>query len=165
MKDLKLINIIATAIALLCSFAFCKFATGEVFILNDGRVFEAQSFTINDDTFYISLNYGRIELPKSLIKSVIGDCDYCSQSSIIKRNGNYKTKNSVVILKSGTLIKSKVTFEEEEFLVCETNSGSKYFFKEDVVDIINPQNILPDEETVLKLQTPKNSPLNKLLKK
>lgn len=129
---------------------FSQTTYAEVFFLKDGRIFEANDFNEKDGKYFINMQYGVVQINKDLVKKIVGP-------SIISDEGqetnfaqnSYQSINSVLILRTGQLLITKKTYTEDDFVVCETAKGTKYYKKDDIEEIVNPKNIIIDKDSFM----------------
>jgi hypothetical protein len=133
--------------------------SAEVFILKDGRIFEANNFNEKDEQYFINMQFGMVQINKKLVKKIVGPSAMSAESHEMNLDQiNYNSINSVLILKTGQLLITKKTYAEDDFVICETKKGTNYYKKDDVEDIINPKNIIVDNDSFM---APDNKRLDK----
>jgi hypothetical protein len=122
----------------------------EVFILKDGRIFEANYFYEKDGHCFINMEYGLVQIKKDLVKKIVGPSITPGEDEETNFDqNNYQSINSVLILRTGQLLKTKKTYTEDDFVVCETAKGTKYYKKDDIEAIVNPKNIIIDKDSFM----------------
>jgi len=142
-----------TFLSLICSafvLLFAQTMSAEVFILNDGRIFEANDYNEKDGKYFINMQYGLVQINKDLVKKIVGPSITLGED--LETNfdqNNYQSINSVLILRTGQLLITKKTYTEDDFVVCETAKGTKYYKKDDIETIVNPKNIIIDKESFM----------------